>query len=461
MKRLFVFGVLISMLIPSQVWAGPLLRWSGVASTPDCNIVGYRVYYDTEPGRYNNVIDVGDTTTMEITPLLADDTTFHFAVSAYSDANVEGPLSEPISYLRPSVPEVEDVEGFNDGSRVVVTWTADPGTAYRVYYGVNPGQFLWQYDTGVGESSNDSMSFLAAYTLYAKVVAVINGKESLTAVEVRIDPYTGPGEVQDVQADNDGETITVTWTAEAGYSYRVYYGTVSGELDSYVQCEVGEGEVQLPAELVGEAVIFKVVPVDNGEEGLIAYEMTVNPYLGVRNVQAYDTGASIIVSWDLKAGATGYIVRRAFFDDMSWEAEVYRADPDESSVSLPRFPYNNTYYRVTALDSSGSEIEEYSIFTVEPFNPEAEIRKNASGNLYASWSGQEGVDHYLIYYSLFPGSYPYAPMQKGHPDVTQELNPGFNYYGGYLYILIEAITPSGEVRWEVETSAIPSGIAPD
>ncbi len=95
--------IIYSLLSASFSWAA-VLRWSPVASTVECEIAGYNIYYGTTSVQYTNFVDVAgqDNTSCDLDTLnLVADQTYYFAVSAYSTTHQEGPLSLEIRYTVP------------------------------------------------------------------------------------------------------------------------------------------------------------------------------------------------------------------------------------------------------------------------------------------------------------------------------------------------------------------------
>jgi fibronectin type 3 domain-containing protein len=73
-------------VIPS---AGVSLQWN---ANPEPDVVGYKVYFGTEPQNYSAVINVVGTTKTEL-PAVSLGSTYYLAVSAYNAAGEESPRS--------------------------------------------------------------------------------------------------------------------------------------------------------------------------------------------------------------------------------------------------------------------------------------------------------------------------------------------------------------------------------
>jgi hypothetical protein len=98
MEKVFVclkIGVMVVIMIiftQSAYATGVRISWQ---ENTESNVAGYKVYYGNAASRnYDNVIDVGDITAVEIGDL--ENTTYYFAITAYNDAGEESDYSEEI-----------------------------------------------------------------------------------------------------------------------------------------------------------------------------------------------------------------------------------------------------------------------------------------------------------------------------------------------------------------------------
>ena len=77
-------------VIPS---ASVFLQWN---ANPEPDVVGYKVYFGTEPQNYSAVIDVVGATNTEL-PAVSLGSTYYLAVSAYNAAGQESPRSAELT----------------------------------------------------------------------------------------------------------------------------------------------------------------------------------------------------------------------------------------------------------------------------------------------------------------------------------------------------------------------------
>jgi hypothetical protein len=92
-------GLLILSTFTPPIHASALrLVWNANTSS---DIAEYRVYVGPAPGQYPNAFNVGNVTSISMTNLIPG-TIYYFAVSAISLANLESPLSQPVSGQAPA-----------------------------------------------------------------------------------------------------------------------------------------------------------------------------------------------------------------------------------------------------------------------------------------------------------------------------------------------------------------------
>jgi hypothetical protein len=103
-------------VIPS---AGVSLQWNANVE-PD--VVGYKVYFGTEPQNYNAVINVVGATKTEL-PAVSLGSTYYLAVSAYNAAGVEGPRSAELKVTAEVPAGVVDTSmGFSGPGQGEIQW---------------------------------------------------------------------------------------------------------------------------------------------------------------------------------------------------------------------------------------------------------------------------------------------------------------------------------------------------
>ncbi len=96
--RAVVFLFVIIVLFPLALRAAEI-RVSWIADT-DADLAGYKVYYGTSSGSYDNILDVGPSTSVEIGGLSQGET-YYFVVTAYDTSGNESAFSEEKSICIP------------------------------------------------------------------------------------------------------------------------------------------------------------------------------------------------------------------------------------------------------------------------------------------------------------------------------------------------------------------------
>jgi hypothetical protein len=125
-------SLLILLLLPATL-SGVTLQWDAPADTT--GIIGYRLYWGTTSGTYNNVRDVG-----MLLQATVDDavypggTTLYFVARSYSADNTESANSNQVTFVKPTQPPtnlrfmLNVVSGSGDGeyeAGTIVTVKAD------------------------------------------------------------------------------------------------------------------------------------------------------------------------------------------------------------------------------------------------------------------------------------------------------------------------------------------------
>lgn len=124
------------------------LAWN---PSPSTAVQGYRVYYGTQSGLYDQVIEVPAGTAVDVHNL-ADGVTYYFAVAATNSSGQESVLTLEIAYIIPQLAPPQDaptIQPVLPDHAVTLTWPASPSAAaagYKVYYGTLSGFYdQWFY----------------------------------------------------------------------------------------------------------------------------------------------------------------------------------------------------------------------------------------------------------------------------------------------------------------------------
>jgi hypothetical protein len=258
-------------------WNPPVTNTDG---TPLTDLAGFKVYYGTVSGVYSLVVDVGNSTSTEISNLQAGGT-YYFAVTAYNLAGNESGYSGEATWSNvnlpntPSAPSVPTAELLTDTS-VDLQW--NPPTTYadgsplteqvrfKVYYGTQSGV----YDSIINVLSGTSTEItgLQSGTTYYFAVTTYNiaGNQSVFSEELTWahgdapdtpEPPPEPPPAIDV-------SVTLQWNPppmnEDGtpltdlVGFKIYYGTGSGQYGSVV--DVGNASSAEISDLMAGTIYY-------------------------------------------------------------------------------------------------------------------------------------------------------------------------------------------------------------
>ncbi len=195
------FSICLSFII----MLGFLQSLSGIGHTAagtlewdpsESDITGYKLYYGTDAGDYNQVIDVENVTTYQVSDL--EDGVIYFAVKAYAydtdGIEIESKYSNEIRVR------------FVDGS-----WVNDPPIA-----DAGPDQTVYEETTVTlnGSNSTDPDNGIAAYLWTQTTGTPVTLSDPISAQTIFMSPDVGPsGETLTFQlttTDNDGLQTTDT-----------------------------------------------------------------------------------------------------------------------------------------------------------------------------------------------------------------------------------------------------------
>jgi hypothetical protein len=115
-------------VLPAALYAAdaPLVSLSWNAN-PESNISGYKLHFGTQSGVYSTVLDVGNSTQVQL-PLMQMGGTYYMAVSAYNSAGFESPRSAEFLVTAATPPEA-----------VGMSFTMGSGTT------AGQGNLKWKY----------------------------------------------------------------------------------------------------------------------------------------------------------------------------------------------------------------------------------------------------------------------------------------------------------------------------
>ncbi|ACL69174.1 glycosyl hydrolase [Halothermothrix orenii] len=198
------------------------LDWNSVSGA-----TGYKVYYGTASGEYNNVQTVSDITSYTVTGL-TNDTTYYFVITATNSAGESGYSNELSATPQPELnnPPVEpnlNSATAGDGE-VSLSWDSVSGvTGYNLHYGTSSGSYSVTID--VGNSTSYTVTGLNNNTTYYFAVTAYNDNgESGYSNELSATPQAESSD--DHGAEYVSPTEALFWVDDGGDPSTQDYGWV-------------------------------------------------------------------------------------------------------------------------------------------------------------------------------------------------------------------------------------------
>jgi len=252
---LLIFQNVLAADVPSDVTLSATESTITVDWTGDSDADNYFVYWGTSSGNLSNRVTVDDSLTEYTITDLESATTYYVAVSSY-DNSVESDQSDVESITTtedtgvPATPTgfwITGESGIGENS-VILKWdenTESDFDHYNIYYSMTSGS-----EDNVVEANDSNASGFTVYGLgslvryYFSITAVdTSGNESDKAEELIVDtlidslPPNAPQEISGLLSGTHSVTITIVDGNSQMADFAgniIYYGTVSGELDSSI-----------------------------------------------------------------------------------------------------------------------------------------------------------------------------------------------------------------------------------
>jgi hypothetical protein len=233
-----------SLALATLIWSITLAQavvevgWVQLAWDPNTepDVAGYRIYYGSPPGKYNQVIDVGDVTTAKIDHLLVGQT-YSFHATCYNTAGLESDPSNSVEYLVPSsVPAnnqpVADpltlTTTVNTPIDLLLTGS-DPDDDPLTFHVIepplhgslagDPPQLTYTPDTDY--TGLDSFTFVVIDGTLGSDPALVS--ITVTAIEDPTEPPPPHPAIQIVRLTQTAEGLLIAWTSVPDSTYQLLY----------------------------------------------------------------------------------------------------------------------------------------------------------------------------------------------------------------------------------------------
>ncbi len=230
--------IIFVLFLPVAVFAGTVnLTWTAPTTNTDgstlSDLAGYKVYYGTSSGNYTTSIDVGKTTSYQLT--LAGGYTYYFAVTAYDTSGNESTYSNEVYKTLgadTTPPQISSVYAGNiTATSAVISWTTDENATSQVEYGTTTsfGSSTTLDSTLTTNHSQTLTGLSPSTTYYYRVIssdassnqAVSSTKSFTTAAQAD----TTPPVISNIGVSSvTSSTVTISWVTNEPSTSQVDYG---------------------------------------------------------------------------------------------------------------------------------------------------------------------------------------------------------------------------------------------
>jgi len=266
-------------------------------------------------------------------------------------------------------------------------------------------------------------------------------------------------------ASASGQTVTLTWTADASASsYDVYQGTAPGPVSSTpVQQNVIGTSTTVSGLQLGQEYVFAIAAVSSS--GVISprsnpVDVTTVPAAptGVTVAAPSATAGSLSLAWTTSTGASSYKIFEGITSGGEGTAPA-QTGLSGTSASLTNLTAGKQYFfTVVAVDAGGSSMASAEASGTTIANPPTGFTAspgNASVSL--TWSASAGATSYNVYEGTTSSGEGTQPLQSGVSGASVTIGGLSN--GKKYYFTVAAVDAGGVSTPSGEASATPAAPA--
>ncbi|MDH3973937.1 MAG: RHS domain-containing protein [Deltaproteobacteria bacterium] len=438
-----------------QTNSGIGIQWyQGYA--PD--IAGYKVSYGTSSGNYAQTLNWSYASagwrSYNLSGL-TDCTDYYIAVSSYDLSGNESLLSGELVYNsgqagNPSAPMGLGI--LSEESKISVTWASNPECDIKDYYVYRRAGTLgnYQYMGTVSETTYIDTKLVHGTTYYYKVVArdgtnnTSGYSQEVSAVAIDTTSPAPPSGIY-VQSSNGTDYLYINWnnnTENDIGSYKIYYGTSSGE---YLQ-SVTTGTQSyfylsgLPG-CIPHYIVVTALDLSGNESsysqektGMVALSSTLQAPTGLT---ASSAESVITLNWtpNTECDVQGYKVFRSTASGSGYQNIAYVTSG--TSYEDKNLAHGASYYYTikaanwNGLESSySSEASAVAIDTTPPQKPSWVNASAGENHVNVSWSASPSPDikEYTVSYGTLSGSYESSTVTANLSATLSGLSSCTTYY---------------------------------
>ncbi len=248
-----------------------------------------------------------------------------------------------------------------------------------------------------------------------------------------------------------GGSVQLSWDgADGADTYRVYRGTSSGVDTSSSALEAGVGQTSYTDESAesGTEYVYAVSAVasgggENAESGASG-EVSVVPVASLNGLEAIPQDEAAELTWDAVGGADTYRIYRSRSSGVDPSGSPLETGVEQNGYTDEGVG-NGTeyYYRVTPVNSNGTEGDPSGEASVVPFSSPGGLEgTSGDSQVELSWEAAAGAETYNVYRSTSS-----TGGAEGNPLATGVSGPSYTdesaENGTKYYYRVTSVNPSG------------------
>jgi cellulose 1,4-beta-cellobiosidase len=259
-----------------------------------------------------------------------------------------------------------------------------------------------------------------------------------------------------------GETVSLTWTADAGAaSYNVYQGAAPGPVSfSPVQANVTGTSATVSGLQFGQEYVFAVSAVSSS--GVISalsntVDVTTVPAAptGVTVMAPGATAGSLNLAWTATTGATSYNLFEGETSGGEGTTPLVSGLTSPSASLTTLTPGQEYFFTVVAVDAGGSSMAsaEASGTTIAS-TPTGVAAHAGNASVSLTWTASAGAASYDVYEGTTSGGEGTQPIQSGVSGTSVTISGLSN--GKMYYFTVASVDAGGVSAPSAEASAAPA-----
>jgi len=261
-------------------------------------------------------------------------------------------------------------------------------------------------------------------------------------------------------ASVSGQTVTLTWTADASAtSYDVYQGTAPGPVSSTpVKQNVTGTSTTVSGLQFGQEYVFAIAAVS--ATGVISprsntVDVTIVPAAPTGVTVAAPSTTSLNLAWTASTGASSYNIFEGTSSGGEGTAPAKTGLSGISASFTNLTPGKQYFFTVVAVDAGGSSMASAEASGTTIANPPTGFTASAgNGSVSLTWSASAGAATYNVYEGTSSSGEGTQPVQSGVSGTSVTIGGLSN--GKKYYFTVAAVDAGGVSLPSGEASATPA-----